>query len=364
MIKEEFVSQLERGATQAAALPVTSAVLRWTADQLKRGDPPWWKAIAKAWDKRVFVAWTEAWGLYLTALHFEALNDAECPLVKVFPSCGGTAEADPTTALARFLADPPPSFFDNLRVRHRRTFVAPRSVLWMSPAMMFFQTRGLPYYVVETNAGAGLDLAADVLYKNAAVDPKSKKKVFDSTLIAARIGLDPQPLDVSDIVQRRWLTAGIWPDNLEAINQLDFAIEGVLKRGKEEAAFIQLAPCPPEKAAAFVAKNIPADDPDVGLLLLNMGTTVRMTDAEYAAYSAAIASTLKSWGDRGLWMEVETVRGETYATTYQVRVHRVVEGVLRSFVMASFDLETAKHVYSEASPTFLAVKTAKTAKTA
>ena len=361
MIKEEFVSQLERGATQAAALPVTSAVLRWTADQLKRGDPPWWKAIAKAWDKRVFVAWTEAWGLYLTALHFEALNDAECPLVKVFPSCGGTAEADPTTALARFLADPPPSFFDNLRVRHRRTFVAPRSVLWMSPAMMFFQTRGLPYYVVETNAGAGLDLAADVLYKNAAVDPKSKKKVFDSTLIAARIGLDPQPLDVSDIVQRRWLTAGIWPDNLEAINQLDHAIDGVQKRGKEEAAFIQLAPCPPEKAAAFVAKNIPADDPDVGLLLLNMGTTVRMTDAEYAAYSAAIASTLKSWGDRGLWMEVETVRGETYATTYQVRVHRVVEGVLRSFVMASFDLETAKHVYSEASPTFLAVKTAKTA---
>jgi hypothetical protein len=347
LIKEEFVAQLERGAAQASALPVTSAVLRWTAEQLKRGEPPWWKAIAKAWDKRVFVAWSEAWGLYLTALHFEALNDADCPLVPFFPSCGGTAEADPSPALARFMADPPPSFFENLRGRHRRTFVAARSVLWMSPAMLFFQRRGLPYYLVETNAGAGLDLAADVLIK---------QKNFDSGLIAARIGLDPLPLDLSDIVHRRWLTAGIWPDNVEAIVQLDNAIDGVQKRVKEETAFLQLAPCPPEKAAAFIAKNIPSDDPDVGILLFNMGTTVRMTDAEYAAYSSAIGSALKTWGDRGLWVEVENVRGETFSTTYQIRAHRVVDGALRSFVMASFDLETAKHLYSEASPAFLAVK--------
>lgn len=356
MTKEEFVSQLERGATQASGLPVTSAVLRWTAEQLKRGDPPWWKAMAKAWDKRVFVAWSEAWGLYLTALHFEALNDAECPLVPFFPSCGGTAEADPSTALARFLAAPPPSFFENLRGRHRRTFVAARSVLWMSPAMLFFQRRGLPYYLVETNAGAGLDLTADILFKNAGGDPKSKKNVFDSSLIAARIGLDPQPLDLSDLVQRRWLTAGIWPDDVAAIGQLDDSIDIVQNRAKDEAAFIQLAPCPPEKAAAFIAKNIPADDPDVGLLLFNMGTTVRMTDAEYAAYSSAIGTTLKAWGDRGLWVEVENVRAETFSTTYQIRAHRIVDGALRTFIMASFDLETAKHVYSEASPTFLAVK--------
>lgn len=326
---------------------MTSAVLRWTAEQLKRGDPPWWKAIAKAWDKRAFVAWSEAWSLYLTALHFEALNDAECPLVPFFPSCGGTAEADPSTALARFLADPGPSFFENLRGRHRRTFVAARSVLWMSPAMLFFQRRGLPYYLVETNAGAGLNLTADVF---------AKQKSFDSGLVAARVGLDPQPLDLADIAHRRWLTAGLWPDDVGGIAQLDKAIDGAQKRSKDEAAFLQLASCPPEKAAAFVAKNIPTDDPDVGLLLFNMGTTVRMTDAEYGSYFAAVGSMLKAWGDRGLWVEVENVRGETYSTTYQIRAHRIVDGALRSFVMASFDLETAKHVYSEASPAFLAVK--------
>jgi hypothetical protein len=332
---------------------VTSAVLRWTADQLKRGDPPWWKAVAKAWDKRAFVAWSEAWGLYMTALHFEALNDAASPLVPYFPSCGGTAEADPSPGLLKFLSNPPPSFLANLRERHRRTYVAPRSILWMAPAMLHFQARGLPYYLVETNAGAGLNLAADILIKD---------KRFDSGLIAARVGLDPQPLDYSDIVQRRWLTAGIWPDHADAIIQLDNAIDGVQQRAKDEAAFIQLAPCPPEKAAAFIAKNIPSDDPNVGVLLFNMGTTVRMTDPEYAAYSAAIAATLKTWGDRGLWVEVENVRGETYSTTFQVRAHRIVDGALRSFTMASFDLETSKHVYSEASPAFFGMKTAKASK--
>ena len=186
MTREEFVAQLERGAVQAAALPVTSAILRWTSGQLRRGEPPWWKAMAKAWDKRRFVAWSEAWTLYVAALHFEALNDADCPLVPYFPSCGGTAEADPSAALAKFLASPPPSFLENLRDGHRRTYVAARSVLWIAPALLYFQRkRGLPFYLVEANAVAGLNLAADVT---------TTQKDIDSTLVAARIGLNPQPL--------------------------------------------------------------------------------------------------------------------------------------------------------------------------
>jgi hypothetical protein len=348
LTKEEFVAQLERGAAQAGALPVTSVILRWTADQLKRGDPPWWKHVLKAWEKRQFVAWSEAWSLFVTALHFEALNDADCPLVPFFPSCGGTAEADPSPGLARFLSAPPKSFFENLRDRHRRTYVQPRSLLWITPAMLYFQRkRGLPYYLVETNAGAGLNMAADLV---------AKIKSFDPGLIAARIGLDPQPLDLSDLVQRRWLTAGIWPDHLQGIAELDATIDLVQQRSRSEASFIQTVPCEPEKAAAFVAKNIPSDDPDVGLLLFNMGTTVRMTDADYASYAQGITGLLKVWGDRGLWVEVESVRGETYSTTLQLRVHRFVDGALRTFLMASFDLEAAKHVYSEASPKFLDVK--------
>lgn len=344
MTKEEFVSQLEHGALQASALPVTSAILRWTADQLKRGEPAWWKPIAKAWEKRAFVAWSEAWSLYLTCLHFEALSDAECELVPYFPSCGGTAEADPSVALARFLVSPPPSFFANLKSGHRRTYIAGRALMWTPPAMLFFQRRDLPYYLVEVNAGAGVNLASDLT---------NPAKGFDSALIAARVGLDYRPLQTEDIADRRWLTAGIWPDNITAIAALDAALEKIAQRTRDEAAFLQLAACPPEKAAAFVMKNIPADDPEVGLLIYNMGTTARMSDADYAAYTASIASMLKGWGERALWVEAETVRGETYSATTQLRVHRILGGRLQSLVMASVDLEKSTHQYSEASAAFL-----------
>lgn len=344
MTKEEFVSQLERGALQSTALPVTSAILSWTADQLKRGDPAWWKSISKAWEKRTFVAWSEAWSLYLTCLHFEALSDAQCELVPYFPSCGGTAEADPSVALARFLADPPPSFFENLKSGHRRTYIAGRSIMWTGPAALFFQRRDLPYYLVEVNAGAGVSLAADLVVPS---------KGFDSALISARVGLEYRPLQTEDIADRRWLTACIWPDNLEAIAELDVALDKIAQCTSREAAFLQLAACPPEKAAAFVTKNIPSDDPEVGLLIYNMGTTVRMSDAEYAAYATSMTTMLMGWGERGLWVEVESVRGETYSTTMQLRVHRVLGGQLRSLVIASLDFEQSTQKYSDAAAAFL-----------
>lgn len=344
MTKEEFVSQLEHGAAQLSGLPVSAAILGWTAAALKRGEPAWWKPLAAAWQKRTFVAWSEAWSLYLTALHFEALNDAESPLVPYFPSCGGTAEAEPGPGLTKFLAAPPPSFFENLAQRHRRTYVAARAAMWLSPAMLFFQRRGMPYYVAEVNSGAGLNLAPDVV---------AKQKGFDSELVAARIGLDPQPLDVTDIVSRRWLTAGIFPDDIQAIAQLDSAIDAIARRSRDEVNFIQLAPCEPAKAPAFVTKNVPSDDPEVGLLFFNMGTTVRMTDAQYAAYAAAISAMLKPWGDRGLWVEMENVRGETYSTTYQLRAGRLVEGQMRGMIMATVDLAASKYAVSEAAEVFL-----------
>lgn len=344
MTREEFVAQLDRGALQASALPVTSALLRTTADQLRKGEPPWWKFAAKAWEKRPFVAWTEAWSLFVTALHFEALSDADCPLVPYFPSCGGTAEADPSSALARFLTAPPPSFFESLKNGTRRTYISSRSSLWTIPAIAFFQRRDLPFYLVEVNAGAGLNLAAD------AVRPAPG---FDSELVAARVGLDKRPLQIEDINDRRWLTAGVFPDDLGGIAELDSAIDAVQKRTGDAAAFIQLAECPAEKAGAFIAKNVPADDSDVGLMIVNMGATVRMTDDEYAAYSASIFNTLKPWGDRGLWVEIETVRGETYSTTIQLRAFRMVDGTPRGAVLASVDTVGGAQRVNEGAEAFL-----------
>lgn len=349
MTKEEFVAQLDRAAAgMGANLPVTGALVRHMSDALKKGEPAWWKNVQKAWEGRKFVAWTEAWGLFLTAVHYDVLGEAESPLVRYFPSCGGTAEADPTSVFARYLNDVPRTFFEKLRYGHRRTFIQQRANLWLAPAASFFQRRGLPYYVVEVNAGAGLNLAADVI---------SPLKGFNSDLVAARIGLDPAPLRVDDINDRRWLTAAIMPEQLDQIGALDKAIDAVAKRLREEANFIQLVACDSVKAPAFVAKNIPSDDEDVGLLVFNMGTTVRMTDAEYQKFYADMGKMLAPWGDRALWFEVENVRGELYSTTYQGVLHRPgLNGTLADCVMLRFDLATGKvDVSADVADKFLAV---------
>lgn len=338
MTREEFAAQCERAAQLTIlALPVTGAILYWTGQQLKKGEPPWWKGVAKAWEKRAFHSWSEPWALWMACLHFEALNDAESPLVPYFPSCGGTSEADPSVAVARFLVSPPPSFFENLRTRVRRPYVGKLSALWTTPAALFFQRRRMPYYVVQSDAGAGLDLAADLAMP---------LKGFRSDLIDARIGLDSAPLVVEDMLQRRWLTACQNPEGGTGIALLDAAIEKIIAANKEDASFIQLAPCPAAKAPAFIAKNVPVEE-DSGLLAMNIGATGRMNDPEYAAYAKGMAAALAPWGERGLWVEVETVRGEPFSTTFQLRAHRVKDGQLRSMIVSTLNFEAGTHSYLE-----------------
>jgi hypothetical protein len=338
--KADFIVQLDRGAASLGeARPVTAALLRHLAESLRRGEPDWWKRAQKSWESRTFAHWTEAWTLLLTAVHADVLSDADSPLAPYFPSCGGTAEADPSTVFERYLKDLPREFFEQLRRGHRRTFVPTRAAVWIPPASSYFQRRGLPYYLVEINSGGGLNLAAD-LYSSL-LPPK----VFAADLIAARIGLEPQPLQLEDIEHRRWLTASHFPDSVIEIRGLDHVIDLVAKRMREEAAFIQLAPCDTEMAPAFIAKNIPSDDDDVGLFVFNMATTSRMTDAQYQAFYADMAEMLKPWGNRGLWLEVENVRGEMYSTTFQGVLHRPDPAAptgLRSFVMVRYDLGTGQ----------------------
>ena len=347
MTKELFLEQLERAALVTQYQPVTGALIRYLAAVLKKGEPPWWPKVLKAWGKREFVSWTDAWGLLLSAVHFAALSDENNPLVRYFPSCGGTPEADPAPALDRFLESAPAEFFERLKTGHRRAYGALWAPFWIMPALLFFQRkRLLPFYLVEINAGAGLNLAADVVVP---------QKNFKSDLVAARIGLDPEPLLLSDINHRRWLTAAVPPDNMRGIQDLDRAADLVLDRVSRDASFIQLAPCLPEAAPRFIAKNIPAEE-DVGLLVFNMGATACMTDEDYASFRLSMSETLRPWGERAVWAEVESVRGEIYSTTLQLRLHRFKEGLFQQHVATSVDFAAAKVNFDIAETTkFLAV---------
>jgi hypothetical protein len=345
LTRGEFASQLERASQRVASYPVTAAMLRALSEVLKQSEPAWWLKTAKAWERRRFTAWHEAWGLFLTAVHYEALKDPENPLVPYFPSCGGTPEADPGRALMRFLNEADSSFYARLEKGHRRNYVPARAGWWIIPSFAFFHSRGMPFYLIETDAGAGLNLAADL---------NVKLKGYDPSLIAARIGLDPDPLDLQDIEHRRWLTGGLYPDAVESIQAMDAAADLLIARQKKEAAFVQLAPCAAELAPAFIRKNVPVDQ-ECGLLLLNMAATGRLNDLQYQAYCAEVARLMQDWGGRALWLEVETVRGELFSTTYQFRMQRLVEGQLKTHIASSIDF--ASHAVQADEKTTLAFLT-------
>ncbi|MHB2025205.1 MAG: DUF2332 family protein [Elusimicrobiota bacterium] len=335
--RQEFLEQLQRAEAAMPGLPVSSSMVRRLADELAAGEPIWWKNAAKAWQNRRFVFWTEAWGLFLAAVHFEALNDAHHPLIRYFPSCGGTNEADPSLELSRFLSAAPQSFCERLRDGRRRNYIQTRAQLWIGPAMSFFQRRRLSYYVVQVDAGAGLDLAVDTI---------ALPRGFRHDLVAARIGLDDHPLMLEDIGHRRWLTAALLPEQMPFIKSLDAAIENLRKIQSKDGTFVQMMECGSELAPRFIARNIPPED-DMGLLVFNMGSTSRMDDPEYKNYGESMARMMAPWGNRALWLEVESVRGEIYSMTYQVRLHRMSSNGLLSHVMASFDFNARKTSYDQ-----------------
>lgn len=333
LTREQFLSQLERAVPALEGLPVSQGLVRHLAASLSNGEPAWWKAARKAWARRSFGAWTEAWSLFLAAVHYDALGDPKCPLRAYFPSCGGTAEADPAPAFARYLEELPEAMLERLSAGQTRPYVPARATLWLPAAASCFQRRGLPYYVVEVNAGGGLNLAADVL---------QPRRGFDADLVAARIGLDPAPLDVELPDARRWLAATHLPEEVSELKKLGDAMETVRQRQRSEPNFIQLVPCLTELAPAFMAKNIPADEPDVGLLVFNMGATVRMSDDDYKAFHADMAEALKPWGGRGLWLEVEKQRGDPFSTKYQAVLHKPSPAGFDDFVMLRFDVAARK----------------------
>ena len=128
---------------------------------------------------------------------------------------------------------------------------------------------------------------------------------------------------------------------MPAVREMDKAADILLDKVSRDPSFVELAPCEAARAPRFVAKNIPAEE-ETGLLILNMATTSRMTDEEYVVYQREMLAMLALWGDRALWVELESVRGELYSTTFQFLLHRVRDGALARQTAASIDFAVPK----------------------
>jgi hypothetical protein len=182
------------------------------------------------------------------AVHYLLLRGAEHPLRRYYPNLNGGVRVEGE--------DPFPHFQDFV-VRHREE-LAPliatrvtntnevgRSALLHAGFREIARASGEPLNLIEIGPSAGLNLVWDryaVRYgrdgESFFTEPRDLSLVIDCELrgenvpplgpaprIASRVGLERNPVDLSNGEDRDWLKALVWPDHLARFARLEKALE-------------------------------------------------------------------------------------------------------------------------------------------
>ena len=178
--------------------------------------------------------------LLLAAVHQLLLAGTSHPLADHYPSLGGdkTPDARVVDVFADFCAQHRDAVVELLRTRATRTNEVGRSAMLMA-ALNQIETRA-PIGLVDIGASAGLNLLCDryrIDVGEHAVGPADARASIACDLVddvrparlasvplAARVGIDPAPLDASDPDDRRWLQACVWPEHHARRRLLDAAL--------------------------------------------------------------------------------------------------------------------------------------------
>ncbi|MBI5203200.1 MAG: DUF2332 family protein [Elusimicrobia bacterium] len=310
-------------AYTADKAPQTAGMLRALEADLAK-ETGWFGRLAAAWKGRAFGPSYEAPLLLLAALHREALAGRAPALAKTFPSCGGTEKGAGPAALA-FLDKASASFFEALAGESLQTNEPARSAAWLLPACAAFLTRNLPFHLVELGTSAGLVLVGDYLPRSTKLalaggdDAEEPPRWRDSPYpVLSRHGLDRRPRRVSKPEDVLWLKGCVWPHDLERLGRLEKAAALFAALEKEpsgprlrEASFAEMP--------AWIQANL-KPHPEEGLLVLNAQAADFLSAAEYEALKDGLGAALKSWGERGLWIELELPRGSD--GEHELRAHR------------------------------------------
>ena len=300
------------------------------------GGAGWLEPVERAWNGRRFAIGWEAAHLLLAGLHYSALAGEAPELAASYPSCGGSGR-DPGGAPGAFLRRAPRAFFERLRRFHVQTNEVDRSVVWRVGAAAVLG-EDLPFHLVELGTSAGLNLIGDYLPQpcrflsmdGAAASPPPGWDRRPQPVLT-RAGLDLQPRRLARRADRLWLKACVWADDLARLERLERAI-AVFLALQRRGAGPRVERCTFSEAAAWLLENRPARAGE-GLVVFNAIATVYQDDAEYCALRQGMARALAPWGERAVWLEYERAR-DSAGGPLELRVHRVVDGALRSGVLA------------------------------
>jgi hypothetical protein len=167
--------------------------------------------------------------LLFAAVHFLLLQGVKHPLARLYPSLNGGRHVgeDPFPAFRDFCLSNRAAVVELIHSRRVQTNEAGRSSA-LQPAFAVVAARsGLPLSLVEIGSSAGLNLVGD-RYRYSYGGPETgahdspvliecrlRGELRPPTSIAPvawRLGIDREPVDVSDPEQALWLRALVWPD--------------------------------------------------------------------------------------------------------------------------------------------------------
>lgn len=186
--------------------------------------------------------------LILGAVHFLLLRGADDPLKRFYPSAGGTASAqgeDPFPHFRDFVRKHIGQIAPLIETRVTNTNEIGRSALLHPGFRTIAAQANAPLSLIEVGPSAGLNLIWDkygVRYsrggKTAASVNETAPLVIDCELrgdgtpptgplpkVGGRVGLELNPVDLTNADDRDWLRALIWPDQVSRLERLNRAIE-------------------------------------------------------------------------------------------------------------------------------------------
>ncbi|HEY5664091.1 MAG TPA: DUF2332 domain-containing protein [Ilumatobacter sp.] len=178
--------------------------------------------------------------LLLAAVHDQVLADAGCELAQWYPTATTAARRDPVgPALERHCARRADELRAVVARRSTQTNEVGRCALFVPALAPVGAERG-PLALVDVGTSGGLNLRLDHYeyhYRpGGSVGAASPVRLEAGTRgdvpvpralpeVAGRIGLDREPVDLDDPVAARWLTACIWPDQVDRFERLKAALE-------------------------------------------------------------------------------------------------------------------------------------------
>ena len=183
--------------------------------------------------------------LFFGAIHYLLLRGLRHQLSSFYPSLSGSTikKDDPYPFFRSFCLENRKEIEDLISTRRVQTNEVQRCTCLMPAYAVAYRRAGKPLSIVDLGASAGLHL----LWDHFGYDYGEGKKFGDPSspvqlacllhgnvsppfpsrlpLVAYRVGIDLNPIDVNDPKMMLWLKALVWPEHLKRAETLNSAIE-------------------------------------------------------------------------------------------------------------------------------------------